>query len=97
METFDRENVEEIISSWKREALLEEFVQRGSDYVPEAREILHRELLSRGVTDAEIMTAAEAWSQHLSERKFTQDSLVTIRTFDNMAIAFAARDELEAA
>lgn len=97
MEAFDREAVESIISSWSREALLEELVQRGEDYVPEAREILHQELLRRGVTETEIVRAAEAYAAHLSERKFTRDRLVTIKTFDNMAIAVAARDELEAA
>jgi hypothetical protein len=95
MEPVSHPEMEKIISSWNRETLLTELTERGDDFSPEARAFLHAELLRRGVTEEEIQLAAERYRSHLSERQFTHDELVVIRTFDAMPIAEAARDELE--
>lgn len=97
MEPAEHPDMERVLSSWNTDTLLEELTQRGDDFVPEARAFMHAELLRRGVAESEIEGAALAYSEHLSERKFSNEELKVIRTFDSMTIAEAARDELEAA
>ncbi len=97
MDSESQQEMEKLISSWNRETLLKELTERGDDFSTEARAFMHAELLRRGVTEEEIQLAAERYRAHLSERQFTHDELVVIRTFDAMPVAEAARDELEQA
>lgn len=95
METADRQEIRETFESWNQETLLQELAQRGGDFTPPARELLIEELQRRGVTEAEIEQAQEAYRQHLAERELPLEHLRTAEGFDDRLSASAAQNLLE--
>lgn len=94
MDDQEREQIQHTFETWNRETLLEELVQRGDDFVPEARELLEAELERRGVTSAAIDRARQAYRDAMNERKLPLEALVTLETFGDQILAGAAQEVL---
>ncbi len=91
----EREETQNLFESWNRETLLEEYVQRRDDYLPDAQEMLHDELRRRGTSDEEISAAERAYNEGLEGHPLADEALVVVETYDDMVYATAARDLLQ--
>ncbi len=94
MEIADQENMQQVFETWNRETLLEELVRRSDDFIPEARKMLRAELLKRGVSDAAIEAAKQAYLTSLAKRKLPMENLTLVRTFGDSLSAQAAQQLL---
>ncbi len=95
MDDQEREQIQHAFETWNRETLIEELVQRGQDFVPEARELLHAELERRGVTSAAIDRATQAYRETMAKRQLPPEALITVETFGDRIEADAARQVLQ--
>ncbi|MCH9649185.1 MAG: DUF2007 domain-containing protein [Deltaproteobacteria bacterium] len=94
METTDREQTQRTFETWNRETLLEELVRRGDDFQPEALELLKAEVRRRGVSDAAVEAAHQAYRAALAKRQLPLADLAVVRTFGDSLSARAAQELL---
>lgn len=94
MDEHEREQMQHTFETWNRETLIEELVQRGEDFVAEARELLEAELERRGVTAAAVDRARQTYRESMARRALPLEALVTVETFGERILADAAREIL---
>ena len=90
-----REDMVKTFEDWNNETLLEELVERGDDYLPEARDLMHEELHKRGISEAEIEQRTGQYHQQLDALDLRHHDLVVVETFGDRLTAEAAQNILK--
>jgi hypothetical protein len=90
----NRDDMVKTFEEWNNTTLLEELVERGDDYLPEAKDLMHEELRRRGITEAEIEQRTAAYHKQLDDLDLRHHDLVVVETFGECLTAEAARNIL---
>ena len=89
-----REDMIRTFEDWSNATLLEELVERGDDYLPEARDLMHEELHKRGISEAEIEQRTAHYHRQLEDLDLRHHDLVVVETFGDRLTAEAAQNIL---